>query len=175
MNAFALNRCPTYTFVILESSSSIGRVLLLLSVVEHLLVKGLIRALSPLASALLTHFISVRTGQCMEERLLNGLSTELCKLPVFDKRQSRSGDCSHQMIPSNFGRRKKPKATFWVGDCIVCFFEISFYLRWICLYCLCSGYWKVTLHSAEAWLWSLHGAGLRSCCPSEAFSCVLVT
>lgn len=130
-----------------------------LFVVEHLLVKGLIRALSPLACALLTHFISVRTGQCMEERLLKGLRTKLCKLPVFDKRQSRSGDCSHQMFPSNFGRRKKPKATFWIGDCIVYFFEIFFYLRWICLYCLCNGYWKVTalcwgmaVELAERWI-----------------------
>lgn len=60
MNAFALNRCPTYTFVILESSSSIDRVPLL-SVVEHLLVKGMIRALSPFACALLIDFISVRS------------------------------------------------------------------------------------------------------------------
>lgn len=106
VNAFALNRCPTYTFVILKSSSSIDRVPLL-SVVEHLLVKGMIRALSPFACALLIDFISVRPGQRMEERLLKGLSRKLCKLPVFDKTQSRSGGCSQQMFPSNFGRRKK--------------------------------------------------------------------
>lgn len=89
MNAFALlNRCPKYTFVILESSSCIDRVPFFESGVEHLFVKCLMGAPSPFACALLRLYQCQARSAC-GGRVAERLSTKLCKLPVFDETQNR--------------------------------------------------------------------------------------